>query len=72
MDIREQWEADIAVHFARTETYTHRAIALAEAAIQAARPAWERALRRARKAEAMRWSYERRRRKRVGDIHAGE
>jgi len=72
MDLREQWEADIAVHFARTEKLSHRAIALAEAVIQAARPAWERALRKARKAEAMRWRYDRRRNHGVDDHHAGE
>lgn len=71
MDLREQWEADLAVHFARTEKYTHRAIALAEAAILAARPAWERALRKARRAEARRWVYHRQKRG-VDDIHAGE
>ena len=57
----EQWQADIAVHCARTEKYPHQAIAKAEALIQAiadgVRQAEELAVKQARN----RWDYQRRR-----------
>lgn len=56
----EQWEADLAVHFARTERYSHQAIAKAEAAIAALKAGVDWTNRLHVKAERNRWDYQRR------------
>jgi hypothetical protein len=56
----EQWEADLAVHFARTERYAHQAIEKAHATIQAIRRGVEWATERETKAARNRWDYQRR------------
>lgn len=61
MDLRAQWEADIAVHFARLERFTHRAIEQASAVIAAARPQVAREIEKARHAEQQRGVYRRKR-----------
>jgi hypothetical protein len=56
----EQWEADVAVHFARTDPHPHQAIAHAHATIDAIRRGvrWGKAI--DVKAARNRWDYQRR------------
>lgn len=61
VDLHAQWEADIAVHFARAERYAHRAIEQASAVIAVARPQVAREIEKARHAEQQRGVYRRQR-----------
>jgi len=67
----EQWQASIAVNYARQDYTKREAIELAKRDIRAIEWAMKRDGQRKVEAARVRWN-ERRRRERVGDIHAGE